>query len=167
MENQLTNFTINPRGRVCGNINESFEKSHVKASIRKTKSGKMVAVKEHEDKRQKHHIDNMKKINTLKDANNFIHHLYNSEELNFHRDDNFEDYIDRNGKDSYTKKEAEHRESLLDQTDKVFSKHKKDIYEEINKHFDLFEKNNSKKPVKKSNASLATGDVRSKKYNDD
>ncbi len=56
MENQLTNFIIDNITNNRNDILNQFgiiEKAHVKAHQRKTKSGKLVQVKEYEDKRQK------------------------------------------------------------------------------------------------------------------
>jgi hypothetical protein len=51
----LTNITIKTsRSELCKALGEQFEKAHVKAHTRTTKLGKMVEVKEHEDKRQRH-----------------------------------------------------------------------------------------------------------------
>jgi len=64
---QLTNFIINNDRQNSLSIYESFEKAHVKSYTKTTKSGKMVNVKEHEDKR----------LNSYKKVNNLIEHINN------------------------------------------------------------------------------------------
>jgi hypothetical protein len=51
---QLTNLVIDPQRNIRKGVAETFQKAHVKAHTRKTKSGKIVSVQEYEDRREKH-----------------------------------------------------------------------------------------------------------------
>lgn len=78
MENQLTNFTIDNITNNRNDILNQFgiiEKAHVKAHDRKTKSGKLVQVKDYDDKRQ---TKDDKKYNTNKIVNLLINKMTSS-----------------------------------------------------------------------------------------
>ncbi len=70
MENQLTNFTIDNITNNRNDIINQFgviEKAIVHSHQRKTKSGKLVQVKEYEDKRQKKYLNEKTDFNKFKD----------------------------------------------------------------------------------------------------
>jgi len=68
MEGQLTNVVIDPTRRIRTGINESFEKAHVRAHTRKTKSGVITTVREYEDRREKHRLHANELDNRVKEG---------------------------------------------------------------------------------------------------
>lgn len=69
-------------------------------------------------------------IKTLEDVKAFAEHLVNVEDLNFHPDDDFKDYVKIGTEQpSYTAEEAEIRNKLMEQAFEVCEREKKDIYD--------------------------------------
>ena len=75
----------------------------------------------------------IEQIKTIKDVKTFAKQLIN-EGLNFHPDDDFNDYINVDTKKrSYTKSEASLRNKLMDESFKVCEEKGKDIYNIMHK----------------------------------
>jgi hypothetical protein len=69
-------------------------------------------------------------INSITDVEAFFNHLILEENLNFHPDEDFRNYIHLNtGLPSYTEEEAELRNHLLDQCFDVCERYPADIYQ--------------------------------------
>jgi hypothetical protein len=68
-------------------------------------------------------------IRTKEDIATFFAYLYIVEHTAFHPDDDFGEYVDREGKATYTKKEAATRNRLMQQAWKVSKANGLDIYE--------------------------------------
>jgi len=71
----------------------------------------------------------IQEIKIVEDVNTFFNELL-AEDLNFHPDDRFEDYINcRTKEPNYSEDEADLRNHLLDQSFEVCDKYGADIYE--------------------------------------
>ena len=78
----------------------------------------------------------MKAIKNMNDVKTFAHQLCD-EELNFHPDTDFSDYINLTTENpTYNKEQAEERNRLVKQCFSVCRKEKKDIYLVMGKIFD-------------------------------
>jgi len=70
------------------------------------------------------------KIKTINDVKSFTKHLINVENISFHPDDDFNDYVNSVTKEPfYSKQEAEKRNQLMNECFDVCQKNKKEIYE--------------------------------------
>ena len=67
-------------------------------------------------------------VNTIEDVSQFFKDLV-SEGLNFHPDTTFEDYINEETKPTYTKEQADLRDSLMSQAFDICYKSDIDIYD--------------------------------------
>lgn len=69
-------------------------------------------------------------INSLSDVETFFNHLILEENLNFHPDEDFRNYIHvQTGLPSYTEKEADDRNRLMDQAFEVCEMEGVEIYQ--------------------------------------
>ncbi len=69
-------------------------------------------------------------ITSIQDVTTFFHHLILEENLNFHPDEDFRNYVLLDtGLSSYTEEEAELRNHLLDECFDVCEKYEADIYQ--------------------------------------
>lgn len=69
-------------------------------------------------------------IQNLEDVKSFFHHLLFKERLNFHPDEDFQNYIDQETmQPTYTAQEALLRNKLMEQAFQVCEAHQVDIYQ--------------------------------------
>lgn len=69
-------------------------------------------------------------ITSIQDVTTFFHHLILEENLNFHPDEDFRNYVLLDtGLSSYTEEEAELRNHLLDECFDVCERYQADIYQ--------------------------------------
>ncbi len=69
-------------------------------------------------------------VNTLSDLKTFYHQLIHQESLNFHPDEDFQNYINlETNLPAYTTEEASFRNELMIQAFRVCEKHQADIYQ--------------------------------------
>jgi len=72
----------------------------------------------------------IKTIHNIDDVKAFADYLVNVEKVNFHPDDDFKDYINYKTKEAtYTEKDAQERNRLMDECFKICEKEGVDIYE--------------------------------------
>lgn len=69
-------------------------------------------------------------ITSIQDVTTFFHHLILEENLNFHPDEDFRNYVHLDtGLPSYSEEEAELRNHLLDECFDVCERYQADIYQ--------------------------------------
>ena len=71
---------------------------------------------------------NITNIESIKDVRMFAHALCRDENLCFHPDDSFSEYVDENGNNCYTREECEERDRLMEQCFDVCMENKVSIY---------------------------------------
>lgn len=120
---------INEKKKIQKSIDNILEKAHIKSHTKKTKSGKIVQVKEHEDKRQK-------KQENKKEDKKIKLNFSRIQSYPYHAGREVENYITK--RDSISKEELKHYEDFAKKLDKQTYKDINDaIWDKVTQNLNL------------------------------